>query len=98
MSEAYRHGIKKMWILNVGDIKPAEYQTELFMDMAWDFDAVARGAYRSICGRSRPRIRTGNSGGDTADNGRSLPPLRIRRPEFMGNTRTENAIANAGTQ
>ncbi len=30
-----------MWILNVGDIKPAEYQIELFMDMAWNIEAVA---------------------------------------------------------
>ena len=29
-----------MWILNVGDIKPAEYQTELFMDMAWNIGRV----------------------------------------------------------
>lgn len=29
-----------MWILNVGDIKPAEYQVELFLDMAWNLEAV----------------------------------------------------------
>ena len=40
MSEAYRHGIRKMWVLNVGDIKPAEYQTELFLDMAWDLSLI----------------------------------------------------------
>lgn len=32
-----------MWILNVGDIKPAEYQIELFLDMAWDIEKVAKG-------------------------------------------------------
>ena len=36
MKLAYDRGIQKMWILNVGDIKPAEYQIELFMDMAWN--------------------------------------------------------------
>lgn len=30
MSLAYQQGIQKMWVLNVGDIKPAEYQIELF--------------------------------------------------------------------
>lgn len=30
MKLAYDRGIQKMWILNVGDIKPAEYQIELF--------------------------------------------------------------------
>ena len=40
MKLAYDRGIQKMWILNVGDIKPAEYQIELFMDMAWNIEAV----------------------------------------------------------
>ena len=35
MLEAYQRGIRQMWVLNVGDIKPAEYQTELFMQLAW---------------------------------------------------------------
>ena len=33
--ESYLRGIRKMWIVNVGDIKPLEYQVELFLDMAW---------------------------------------------------------------
>ena len=41
MKLAYDRGIRKVWVLNVGDIKPAEYQTELFLDMAWDMDKVA---------------------------------------------------------
>ena len=36
MSAAYGRGIRQMWILNVGDIKPSEYQIELFMQLAWD--------------------------------------------------------------
>lgn len=40
MSLACERGIQKMWILNVGDIKPAEYQVELFLDMAWNLEAV----------------------------------------------------------
>lgn len=40
MKEAYDRGIQKIWILNVGDIKPIEYQTELFLDMAWNIDQV----------------------------------------------------------
>ena len=33
---AYNGGIQKLWILNVGDLKPMEYPIQLFMDMAWD--------------------------------------------------------------
>jgi hypothetical protein len=37
---AYQNGIDRLWILNVGDIKPMEYPITLFMDMAWNPDAV----------------------------------------------------------
>ena len=33
---AYSGGIQKLWILNVGDLKPMEYPIQLFMDMAWN--------------------------------------------------------------
>lgn len=42
MTTAYDSGIQKLWVLNVGDIKPAEYQIELFMDMAWDIHSVRK--------------------------------------------------------
>ncbi len=32
----YEYGIDKLWILNVGDLKPMEYPISLFMDMAWN--------------------------------------------------------------
>lgn len=41
MRRAWDCGARKIWILNVGDLKPAEYHTELFLDMAWNVDAVA---------------------------------------------------------
>lgn len=33
---AYDYGIDRLWILNVGDLKPMEYPIQLFMDMAWN--------------------------------------------------------------
>ena len=35
LSLAYDYGIQRMWILNVGDLKPMEYPIQLFLDMAW---------------------------------------------------------------
>lgn len=32
----YDYGVDKLWILNVGDLKPMEYPITLFLDMAWD--------------------------------------------------------------
>lgn len=33
-------GIDRLWILNVGDLKPMEYPITLFLDMAWNPDAI----------------------------------------------------------
>ena len=33
---AYENGIDRIWILNVGDLKPMEYPISQFMDMAWN--------------------------------------------------------------
>jgi hypothetical protein len=79
-----------MWILNVGDIKPLEYQIELFMDMAWNIDDVRRaGVVQHL------RNYLTREFGESAS--QALLPLMenyyrlsyIRRPEFLGNTRVE---------
>lgn len=36
LSLAAEHGIDRLWILNVGDLKPMEYPIQFFIDMAWD--------------------------------------------------------------
>lgn len=90
MKLAYDRGIQKMWVLNVGDIKPAEYQIELFLDMAWNIDEVNEigviAHLKSWLGRE--------FGSNCAEE--LLPAMEahyqlsyIRKPEFMGNTREE---------
>ena len=39
---AYEYGLDRLWILNVGDLKPMEYPITLFMDMAWAPRSVTR--------------------------------------------------------
>jgi len=36
MSLTYQHGVDKLWIVNVGDLKPMEYPISFFLDMAWN--------------------------------------------------------------
>ena len=36
MELTYDYGIDRLWILNVGDLKPMEYPITLFLDMAWN--------------------------------------------------------------
>lgn len=35
MQLTYDYGVDKIWVLNVGDLKPMEYPISLFLDMAW---------------------------------------------------------------
>ena len=37
---AYDHNCRRVWIANVHDPKVAAYDLELFLDMAWDIDAI----------------------------------------------------------
>ncbi len=36
LSLTYDYGVDRLWILNVGDLKPMEYPITLFLDMAWN--------------------------------------------------------------
>jgi hypothetical protein len=38
LHKAYEQGADRIWIANVGDLKPAEIPTEFFLQMAWDID------------------------------------------------------------
>lgn len=90
MKQAYDQGIQKIWILNVGDIKPAEYQIELFMDMAWNLEAVAQEGVTAHLQHWLERELGASPAKEL------LPVMQeyyrlahIRKPEFMGNTREE---------
>ncbi len=90
MKTAYDKGIRKIWILNVGDIKPAEYQIELFMGMAWNINKITnQGVERHLNG-----FLSREFGQDAAE--KLLPAMLehyrlsfICKPEFLGNTRVE---------
>lgn len=44
MSMAYDYGIRDVWIVNVGDLKPQELPLNYFMDLAYDFDTYGTSA------------------------------------------------------
>ncbi|HEX7583278.1 MAG TPA: glycosyl hydrolase 115 family protein, partial [Prolixibacteraceae bacterium] len=39
MHMAYTHGVDRIWLVNVGDLKPLELPVSFFMDYAWNPDA-----------------------------------------------------------
>ncbi len=38
LTKAYTFGARKIWVFNVGDIKPAEKEISFVMDLAWDIN------------------------------------------------------------
>ena len=38
MNLTYEYGVRELWVVNVGDLKPMEYPITFFLDMAWDPD------------------------------------------------------------
>ena len=90
MKAAYDHNCRKLWIANVHDPKVAAYDLELFLDMAWDMDALnASTLYlhleRWLCTQFGSMV------------GKAIAPAMkefyrlcaIRKPEFMGWTQVE---------
>lgn len=40
MSLAYDWGVKELWLVNVGDLKPMELPISFFLDLAWDTEGM----------------------------------------------------------
>jgi len=88
MLRAYKHGADRMWILNVGDIKPAEYLTEYFLDLAWNIRETGNDFEHLQCFMQREF---------GAEQATALSEVfkhyyhlaNIRKPEFMGWSRVE---------
>ncbi|MEC3912720.1 glycosyl hydrolase 115 family protein [Sphingobium sp. CR2-8] len=65
MGRAWDRGARRMWVVNVGDLKPAELGTDYFLKLAWDVegtrrrpidDVVADFAAETIDAAQAPRI------------------------------------------
>ena len=91
LTEAYQRGIRQMWVLNVGDIKPAEYLIEDFLNMAW------KGLRGRTDGRQELQAFFKREfGEELADTITSVMVKHYqlafdRKPEHMGGTRVEEA-------
>ena len=90
MREAYDHNARRMWIANVHELKTAAYDLELFLDLAWDINAVGPSTLFDHLRHWLCR-EFGQQAGE-----RLLPVMQefyrltaIRKPEFMGWTQVE---------
>lgn len=92
MKMAYDKGVREMWILNVGDLKPAEYNIELFLDMAWDINSIENnesGLNKHMYEWLAREFGKENAGELLNIKNEFYRLAYIRKPEHMGNTRTE---------
>src|SRR5690606_34389596 len=91
MMKAYTMKADRLWVLNVGDIKPLEYQIQLFLDMAYHAEPFRKSSYvkehlLDWC--------SGIFGENNAEDIRdvlwkSYDLAFERKPEFMGWSQTE---------
>lgn len=97
MKNAWDHNVRKLWILNVGDIKAAEYDMEFFLDMAWNVNSVNDNSVYSHI----QKWMVQNFGAKLSILLSSVMReyyrlANIRRPEFMGWSRVEEYSAIKG--
>lgn len=90
MTKAYENGAKKMWIVNVGDIKPAEYDTEFFLDLAWDVNSVKLDGLNDYLKKWVSREFTDKIASELSFVMKEYYRLAfLRKPEYMGWSQTE---------
>lgn len=91
MMKAYENQSNRLWVLNVGDIKPLEYNISLFMDMAYRVDSFKDSRF------VKQHLKTWYSELFGKLHGEAISKLMWdyyqlafeRRPEFMGWSQTE---------
>ena len=100
MLKAYQTESRTIWVVNVGDLKPHEYEMNLFLDMAYNMDPFLSPSYvrdyrkqwlSEIFGEE-------NSAGLEAVTWEYSQLAFERRPEFMGWGQTEPIRVNKFTE
>ncbi|MFV0289561.1 MAG: glycosyl hydrolase 115 family protein [Mangrovibacterium sp.] len=92
MKLSYDKGNREMWVLNVGDIKPGEYLTEFFLDIAWNINSI-EGTKKGLDEHLNHWLAR-EFGKEKAQElthvmNEYYRLAYIRKPEHMGNTRVE---------
>ncbi|MCU7550644.1 glycosyl hydrolase 115 family protein [Chitinophagaceae bacterium LB-8] len=100
MMKAYETGANRLWVLNVGDIKPLEYNIEQFLDMAYDATPFRDSRYVRV---HMNQWISNIFGKEQAQRiGRILWDYYHlafeRRPEFMGWSQTEPTTKTSLTE
>ena len=78
MHLAYEYGARRIWIVNVGDLKPMEFPISFFLDYAWNPNRIPAGEPSGVhAPMGRAAVRLGAIDGDRRDH---LEDAELRRP------------------
>jgi len=99
LNKAYGNGAKRIWVFNVGDIKPYEYLISSCLDMAWNFNYNDSG----FSDRYLSSWLDENLGSILGPKVKPLLDMYYqnafdRKPEFMGWDRTEPSTPVVDTE
>lgn len=93
MTKAYDHNARRYWILNVGDLKPAEADIDYFLQLAWNEPAMARIDQHTFLERwAAEQFPTTAAAQIAAALDAYYNLTFIRKPEFMGFNGYNDAI------
>jgi hypothetical protein len=85
MTKAYDHNARKYWILNVGDLKPAEIDIDYFMQLATDEPGMAKvSQLEFLTGWAEENFPAPDAAPIADVMTRYYALNFIRKPEFMG--------------
>ncbi len=100
MMKAYKAGANSLWVLNVGDIKPLEYDMDLFLNMAYHATPFQNSRFVKVHHVNWLSRIFGEHEGTFmgAQLWRYYELAFERKPEFMGWSRTEPTTQTSNTQ
>ncbi len=85
MTKAYEFNARRVWIANVGDIKPCEYGISFFLDLAWDINMVDHSNVSSHLDAWLASVFGQEYSDELAEIMKGFYALAFgRKPEFMG--------------
>ncbi|WP_343519737.1 glycosyl hydrolase 115 family protein [Sphingomonas sp.] len=94
LDRAWRMDARKLWVVNVGDIKPGEYLTQFFLDLAFDTRAIASAPGRHLTDWAATQFGAASAAEIAAIMTEYYDLAFERRPEFMGFGQTEPTRPN----
>ncbi len=89
LDRAWQTDARRLWVVNVGDIKPAEYLTQYFLDLAFDHRAFTDTPRAHLAAWARDQFGAGQADAIAGVMTDYYDLAFERRPEFMGFSQVE---------